>query len=155
MALIVGLNPLQGHTVTISPIISAHSQHYIKNTDNSLFNADHKMKGLVIDNKVVVATFENSYYNRSNLIGYNWELTRHNFKQVSFTSNLMLGAVTGYTEEQAGAAYLNKHLSLYILPSIAIKYPLSKQFSFTFDFGVLPANNGAVLVQSFRINYRY
>lgn len=155
MTLIIGLSPLQGHTETISAITGAKSQHYIKGQDNSLFNADHHMKGLIFNNKIVVATFENSYYNRSHLIGYNWKLTKYQLNTVQVSTNLMLGAVTGYTKDQAGAAYLNKHLSLYILPSIAVKYPLTEKVSFTVDLGVLPSDNGAVMVQNIRFNYRY
>lgn len=140
----------------VSVIFDAKSQHYIKDEDNSLYNGDHHMKGIVIDNKYVFATLENSFYNRSYMVGYNWEFANWDINhRLNVSANAMLGLVTGYNKEEAGATYINKHVSLYALPSIETSYRVTKDISLSVNFGMLPAVNGVVMVQSFKVNFTF
>jgi len=59
------------------------------------YNENNKLVGVQC-NHIAVATFENSYYNRSFMIGYDYELWRRN----SLAFGVQPSVVTGYEPEQ-------------------------------------------------------
>lgn len=144
------------HADNVSLIADAYSQHHINGEDNSLFNSRHNMKGVIINDKYVLATFENSYYNRSNLIAYNWQVAEYQVtEKISFKGSAVVGLVTGYSKDQVGAAYLGNDLSVYFVPTVTTEYKLSEDLSLALDFGVIPADNGAVTTQTLRLKFSF
>lgn len=141
---------------SVSLIADAYSQHHISGEDNSLFNSRHDMKGLIINDKYVMATFENSYYNRSNLVAYNWKFAEYQATdKITINGSALVGLVTGYSKDQVGAAYLGNDLSVYFVPTVSTEYSFSENTSIVFDFGIIPADNGAVTTQTLRFKFSF
>ena len=128
-----------------SIILGGWSSHQTKDTYN--FNEVHNAVGIV-HNDYIVTTFKNSYYNQSVVVAKQFNFTEHNFNELTVSTSIALGVVSGYTEKQLGAAYIGSGISAYVLPTVSVKYN-----DFGVDFGVIPASDGFVATANFRIYF--
>ena len=157
-ALSAAFSPAQadtsGHKVDL--IFGGYSSHMLELDYDYKFNESHNMIGLIYNDDLTLVTFENSYYNRSILLSYKWDLYEYDINsQVKIGLSVSTGLVTGYTADQVGAAYLGGGVSLHVLPALSISYQITNDLAFHIDNGVIPADNGIVYTNNFRLSYKF
>lgn len=140
----------------VSVLFGGYSKHFTQDADWYEYNQSHHIKGIMINNKYTLATFENSYYNQSVLVAYNWHLWDAEWNDITFGASVSIGLVTGYKSySEMGIAYLGGGLSVNILPTFSIGYNITNNLTFSFDSGILPASEGVVFTNNFRLTYKF
>ena len=162
LALLTVLNSTAAHSGAlngineVSVLFGGYSKHFTGDADWYEYNQSHHIKGIVINNKYILATFENSYYNRSTLVAYNWQLWDAEWNDFTFGASVSTGLVTGYNSyNEMGIAYLGGGLSIHILPTFSVGYNITNNLTFSLDSGILPANEGVVFTNNFRLTYKF
>lgn len=116
------------------------------------FNEDHNMIGIEY-NDFVLATFNNSYYHQSVLIGYNYQLTGFSFADnVTHEITVLTGLVYGYQDQEL--SHVVGNMSLYVLPMIRTKYKLANKIYFGVDTGILLSDN-ALVTTNFNLTFEF
>lgn len=162
LTLLIALSSTTAHSESlngideVSVLFGGYSKHYTEDSDWYKYNQSHHIKGVTINNKYTIATFENSYYNQSVLVSYNWHLWNAEWDDVTFAASVSTGLVTGYKSySEMGIAYLGGGLSVHILPAFSIGYNITDNLTFTLDNGLLPASEGVVFTNNFRLTYKF
>lgn len=148
---LTSVSSVQASELTV--LFGGWSNHQIKDNDYN-FNQFHNILGIKYNN-IIVTTFENSYYNRSHLLAYQYDIFDYKVNRFSQSFSLVGGVVTGYTADQVGAAYLDNNLSLYLLPTVTTSYHLSKDLKLSIDNGLLLADNGYVVTTNLSFSIKF
>ena len=130
------------------------SQHH-SNDSEFVYNDHHNMIGVMIDDTYVVSRFNNSFYNTSYVVAYNFNLYDFSVGDLEVGFDIAGGLVTGYEKYQLRKAYICDNLGIYVMPSLTASYNISNDFSVGLTMGVLPYKHGIVTTQFVNISYRF
>jgi hypothetical protein len=125
LALLVCTDTYARQSVTVDfGVYTTHIYSDIEyNEDNDLIGIEYKIGNWYIN----AATFNNSFYNRSNAIGSGYNIySTHN---VDF--DVIYGLVTGYKDEDGVDDYTfcNDDVCVYAAPRVSYTFDVSKHFS--------------------------
>lgn len=141
---------------SVSVLFGGHSKHFTDYAKEYRYNETHNMIGVMWDDKWVLSTFENSYYNRSVLLAYNHTYYEDRILGLDLGASVSVGLVSGYKNKlQMGDLYLGNEISIHIMPSFHIGYHLTKDISLVLNQSFLPASGGWIYFNSFALKYKF
>ena len=138
--------------ITVSGIST--SQHNTKGTDY-VYNSEHDMFGVMVNDKYIISKFKNSYYERSYAVAYNFNLFEANYGDFEFGADFALGLVSGYNRDQLKQAYFGNGIGLYSFTSLTAEYNITKNVSVGVTLGFLPYMYGVITTQHLTLSYKF
>lgn len=146
--------PTYADELSVGVLFGGHSSHMTSDADWYKFNESHNMFGVILDDKFILATLENSYYRRSNLVAYNHTFWNESVLGVDLSTSVSVGLITGYHDRnEMGAMYLGNHVSAHIMPTLKVSYKVSDNLKIGFNQSLLPADHGVIYFNNFVVEF--
>lgn len=143
-------------THSIGLLFGGFSSHMTSDADYYKFNESHNMVGVILDDKYILATLENSYYRRSTLVAYNHTFWDENLLGVDLSGSVSVGLITGYNDRnEMGDMYLGEGVSVHVMPTFRMEYKLNNMWTVGFNQSILPARNGAIYFNNFTVSMEF
>lgn len=144
-------------THSIGLLFGGFSSHMTSDADyHYKFNESHNMVGVVLDDKYILATLENSYYRRSTLVAYNHTFWNENLLGVDLSGSVSVGLITEYNDRnEMGDMYFGEGVSGHAMPTLRMEYKLNNTWTGGFNQSILPARNGVIYFNNFRVSMKF
>lgn len=141
---------------SIGLLFGGQSSHMTSDAEYYKFNESHNMVGVILDDRYILATLENSYYRRSNLVAYNHTFWDESLLGVDLSASVSVGLVTGYKDKnEMGDMYLGDGLSVHIMPTLRVEYKLNNVWTIGFNQSIMPARNGVIYFNNFLVSMKF
>lgn len=143
-------------THSIGLLFGGFSSHMTSDANYYKFNESHNMVGVILDDKYILATLENSYYRRSTIVAYNHTFWNENLLGVDLSGSVSVGLITGYNDRnEMGDMYLGEGVSVHVMPTFRMEYKLNNVWTVGFNQSILPARNGVIYFNNFIVSMKF